>query len=305
MLEVLRKELVGQPILLSKMRDEKVEVVPEGSILVGAGDSYAAALCASYLSSMRCLALDPYELIAAPELARSKTVVFVSVSGRTRSNIAAARRIGHSATETVAVTANRQSPLAKGVNRTLLLPHDYRPRTPGMASFTLSLLACAKLSSSDLDANFADAFSAGKKTSKRLRLSKGGLTFFLGNQALYAVSIYAAAKLFEFFGARAIYQRLEEFSHMELFSLKRGDAINIYEGFDPLRVGSRLEKSLGEAGYTSSLAGSGGLNDLESVFSAVFATQLAVLRWVGEAKIKRPYVSGAEEKLRVSDSMIY
>lgn len=304
-MESLAREVRDQPILLSKMQGEKVDAVPKGSILVGAGDSYAAALCASYLSSMRSVAVDPYELIASPEVSRSRTVVFVSVSGRTRSNIAAAHRVARYATETIAVTANQDSPLAGAVDRTFIFPYNYRPRTPGMASFPLSLLACCRLSSPKLHVSFAKAYAGARKTSGRLKFSKRGTTFFLGNQALYAVSIYAAAKLYEFFGARALCQRLEEFSHMELFSLRRGDAVNIYEGFDPLRIGRGLANSLRKAGYDSALADNDEESKPESVFRAVFATQLAVLRWAGEMKITRPYISGAKEKLRISDSMIY
>lgn len=273
--------------------------------MVGAGDSYAAALCASYLSPMRSVVLDPYELIASPEMARSKTVVFLSISGRTKSNVVAARRVRSRATETIAVTANEYSPLAKAVGRTILLPYDYQPRVPGMASFTISLAACAKLTTSDFHANFAQAFSTARRISRGLRISQGGATFFLGNRALYAISIYAAAKLYEFFGAKALYQKLEEFSHMELFSLSPGDAVNIYEGFDPSRIGRKLARSLTGAGYDSCLAAAGRRNEFDCVFTAVFATQLAVLRWAEEMKIDRPYISDAEEKLAISDSMIY
>jgi len=305
MLISFEKEVRAQLALLAKMQRSKADTLPEGSILVGAGDSYAAALCASYLSSMRTLALDPYELMTSPEAARSKTVVFVSVSGRTRSNVVAARRVESRAAETIVVTAEESSPLAKAADRTILLPYEYRPKTPGMASFALSLMACARLSCPDFHLNFAHTFSTGRRISQRFRFSRGGVTFFLGNRALYAISIYAAAKLYEFFGARAAYQRLEEFSHMELFSLDPRDAVNIYEGFDPLRNGRRLAKSLREAGYDSFLASTGRLKEPERVFTAVFATQLAVLRRAGEMKTDRPYISDAKKKLAISDSMIY
>jgi hypothetical protein len=117
--------------------------------------------------------------------------------------------------------------------------------------------------------------------------------------------MYAAAKLYEFFGARAQYQRLEEFSHMELFSLKAGDAVNILGGSDPLRVGRRLSKSLRVAGYPSALASAERPTELESVFDAVFAAQFAMARWLGETGIKRPYIVDAGKKLAISDSMIY
>ena len=174
-----------------------------------------------------------------------------------------------------------------------------------MASFALSLEASYRLLSSGPRVNFSNAFSAGRRASRRLRLSRSGITFFLGNRALYAISIYATAKLYEFFGARALCQRLEEFCHMELFSLKTGDAVNIFEGFDPMKIGRTLAKSLADDGYDSSLAATGRLGKSESVFAALFATQLAVLRWARESNMVRPYLSRARRKLALSDSMIY
>lgn len=273
--------------------------------MVGAGDSYAAALCASYLSQSDCLVLDPYELITAPELARSRTVVIISVSGRTRSNVAAARSVRKTAETTVGVTSNEDSPLAKEVDQTILLPFEYRPRSPGMASFALSLAYCAKLLFVDLQLDFGRAHSVGKSLSRGLKFSTAGSTFFLGNRALFAVSMYAAAKLYEYFGASARYQRLEEFSHMDLFSLRAGDAINVFGGSDPLNIGGTLAKSLRAAGYESCFAATGGATEAESVFNAIFATQFAVLRWIRKAGIKRPYLLDARKKLAISDSMIY
>lgn len=119
------------------------------------------------------------------------------------------------------------------------------------------------------------------------------------------MSMYAAAKLYEFFGAASQYQRLEEFSHMELFSLKATDAINIFGGSDPLRIGARLARSLRAAGYDVCFAQGGKTTEAGSVFSAVFAAQFAVMRWIEERRTKRPYILDAGKKLALSDSMIY
>lgn len=305
MLASLEGELQAAPSLLSKTLRGKKDVLHRESILAGAGDSYAAALCSSYLFPKASTAADPYELVASPEVARSKTVVFLSVSGRTRSNIAAARRVDRIATETIAITADEKSPLAKIVDRTIPLPYDYRPRAPGIASFSLMLAASARLLSADLHVNFTRALLKGKRMSRKLGFAREGVTFFLGNRALYAISIYAAAKLYEVFGARATCQRLEEFSHLELFSLGRRDTVNIYEGFDPLSIGQALAKSLRQAGYDSRLASTVTSNDFERVFAAVFATQFAILRWAGGMRMTRPYLSDAQQKLGISDSMIY
>lgn len=301
----LDTELAEEPSLLSKFRSRALDAIPSSSILVGAGDSYCAALCASHLSQSESLVLDPYELIAAPKLARSKTVVFVSVSGRTKSNLAAARAVRRFAEERIGVTSVEGSPLAKEVDRVVLLPFDYQPRSPGLASFALSLACTSRLLSVDIGMNFERASLVGRKLSRRLALSRMGTTFFLGNRALYAVAMYAAAKLYEFFGAPAHYQRLEEFSHMELFSIRRGDAVNIYDGSDPLQIGRTLTSSLRIAGYDASFVSAGKASETVEVFAALFATQFAVLRWAKEKGIKKPRLLGAGKRLAISDSMIY
>ena len=227
------------------------------------------------------------------------------MSGRTRSNVAAARSVRKIARARIGVTSNEASPLAKEVDQAILLPFEYGPRSPGMASFALSLAYCAKLLSVDLRLDFGRVHSAGRRLSRGLKFSRAGSTFFLGNRALYAVSMYAAAKLYEYFGASAQYQRLEEFSHMELFSLRARDAVNIFGGSDPLKIGGTLARSLKAAGYESCLAAADRATAVENVFTAVFATQFAVARWIGETRTKRPYILDAGKKLSVSDSMIY
>lgn len=304
MFSQIESELRDEPSLLSKAERTPLKPLPSGSILVGAGDSYCAALCASYLSRSESIVLDPYEMITNPKLARSKAVIVISVSGRTKANVAAARSVKGIASQIVGVTANAASPLAKEVDKTILLPYEYQPRVPGMASFALSLAYSARLLSVKLSLGFDRVRSEGSRVSRQLKFSNSGSTFFLGNRALFAVSMYAAAKLYEFFGAKAQYQRLEEFSHMELFSLDANDAINIYDGFDPSRISGALYRSLKKAGYATGLAPVG-QNGVKSVFLAVFATQFAVLRWVKHSKIKRPYILDAGKKLVTSDSMIY
>ena len=304
MLSQIEAELKEEPLLISKASRADIEPLPPDTILVGAGDSYCAALCASYLSSSGCAVLDPYELIAEPGVAKSKTVVVISVSGRTRANIVAARAAKGIANEVIGVTANEEGPLSKEVDQTVRLPYEYRPRVPGMASFVVTLAYVARQLSVELGPNPHRTLAVGRRASRQLRFSKAGCTFFLGNRALFAVSIYAAAKLYEFFGAKSQYQRLEEFSHMELFSLKPRDAVNIYGGFDPSRIGGSLSISLSKSGFQSGVVSLRG-SDVDVVMGAIFATQFALLRRIRELKIERPYILDAGKKLAVSDSMIY
>ena len=294
-----------QPELLSALASTRIRRLPPGSLLVGAGDSYIAAQCAAFLSSLRCNALDPYVLISDPELSRGRTVAFISVSGRTRSNIAAAKIAGRVARRTLAVTADAGSPLARATGGTVLVPYRHKPRVPGTASFTLTLALVLKLESVDCACDFPRLFARAESSAADMRFSEAGLTLFLGNNAAYAVALYAAAKAFEFFGVHAQAELLEEFSHMELFSLRANDAVNIFQSADELRMGLRLANALKDRGYPAALLPSLGRNRVEEVFHSIFLTQLAVTRRMKERNLDLPHFLESDGALGISDSMIY
>jgi fructoselysine-6-P-deglycase FrlB-like protein len=306
--DILR-EIEEQPERLSTLAKEKgTGKLSAGSLLVGAGDSYIAAQCASLLSSYRCLALDPYVLISSPQLSAGRTVAFISVSGRTQSNTAAAKMVKGLASRTVAVTANPDSALAESTSETLVIPYPYKPRMPGTLSFTLSLVAALQLASVDCSCDFRALYEQAKSIPREFRFSNAGTTFFLGNHAAYDVALYAAAKMYEFFGGRAQAELLEEFSHLELFSLRKADAVNVFLHSDPSGIGPKLVSALRRKGYNAGLLGpsrSEGSSIIDAVFQDTFTVQLALVEKMKLGRSSVPYFMKSQEKLDVSDSMIY
>jgi hypothetical protein len=303
-LAFIQKEINEQPGALQALSSERTRRAGAGSVFVGAGDSYAASLIVSYMSSGRFLAYDPYVVLASPGLSKGRDVFFISVSGRTMSNVAAAKSLRGAARRT-GITSDASSPLAKEVDEVILLPYVSRPRTVGTLSFTLSLLATMKLAFGKLNCDFQGAFREGRRLSDELLISRRGTTYFLGNQGAYGVSVYAAAKVYEILGAKAHAELLEEFSHLELFSLKHADAVNILDSFDPAGVGARLHEALEERNYESSTVRPKSSDPFAQLFSMIFAIQLRIL---SVAKLKgssEPYFAGAQDKLDVSDRMIY
>lgn len=305
LLAEIQEEVNKQPELLSAFAQKKLPCVPRDSLLVGAGDSYVAGQCAALLSSFRCIAVDPYLLISAPKLSRGRTVVFISVSGRTRSNIVAAKKVSGIARSTLGVTANSDSPLAGATDKALVIPYQYKSRAPGTLSFTLSLVAALKLASVGCDCGFSHLFGQAESQASILKFSEGGCTFFLGNHAAYAAALYAAAKTYEFFGERAQAELLEEFSHMELFSLRKDDAVNIFSSADPSGVSGRLARALTARGYRAALVESRGADRVEETFHAIFVTQLAVVQRMRANGLVVPYFMKSRQKLGLSDAMIY
>jgi hypothetical protein len=184
------------------------------------------------------------------------------------------------------------------------LPTPYVPRTPGLLSYSLSLLAVLKIVGGDQKCDFRSVHRAARKD--QLIIGWGGdTTYFLGNSLAYPVAMYAATKTYEFLGTKAHPQLLEEFSHMELFSLGRRDVVNAFSAFDPFGAAGRLARALVREGYTMHVVPHHGASRTEQLFHAVFVSQLSVLRRAGEFGLSKPSFLGADGRLAVSDSMIY
>ncbi len=304
MIKALEDEVEGQGNILEEFSARRLAKARRGSIFVGAGDSYAAALAGFYGSGGSCIAVDPYHLASSPEIADGVDVFLISVSGRTASNVAAASRIRGVARRTVAITSDDKSKLAGLVDDVIRLPMSYEPRTPGLLSFSLSLLAVLKLIGVGQRCDFGGMFDSSVKDQGKITWGKG-TTYFLGNNLAYPVAVYGAAKTYEFLGLKAHPELLEEFSHLELFSLKASDTVNIFSSFDPQDESGRLAEALSRGGYEAQVIPTRGSSDIERVFNDVFVSQVSVLRRAREAGLSEPSFLSSAARLDASDSMIY
>ena len=303
-LQAIAHEIERQPEALERLANAELPKAPRGSIFVGAGDSYASALAGFYASDGRCLALDPYSLAIAPDTARGLDVFFISISGRTSSNVFAAKKVRRLARETTALTGVEESPLARNAGRVIRLPISYVPKLPGVMSFSLSALAAIMIAGGGGPCDFSWTLREAKKDAGIPMLGEG-TTYMLGNSLAYPPALYAAAKIYELLGARAHGELLEEFSHMELFSLRKRDAINLFSDFDPSGMARKLTLSLAGRGYNARLVPARGRSRLERFFHCVFLAQLWSLAEASKAGLEKPRFLMDEGKLHVSDSMIY
>lgn len=288
---------------LSKFAATSLPKAPEGSIFVGAGDSYAAALAGFFASDGRCLGMDPYALASNPNMASNRDIYFISASGRTSSNISAARKVKRYAARITSITAVRDSTLATLTDAKIVLPMNYAPKSPGMLSFCLSLLAVLKIVGQDSSGDFAASFRRAKRYSSFPFVN--GVNYYLGNSLAYPVSIYAAAKTYEMLGLRAQGEQLEEFSHMQLFSITRSDVVNAFSAFDPSAASKRLTAALKRQRYTTNLIPDFGSTLAERLFYSVFVVQLSVTRESRLRGLSEPKFLADKGRLAISDSMIY
>ena len=304
-LSTVEAEVSAQPAALEKHLREELAPAPPGSVFAGAGDGFAAAWIASCLSSRKHVAVDPYELVADPALAKGRSVYFVSTSGRTASNIAAAKRVRGIAKERTAVTANAAGGLVNATDSAIFIPYRSVPRLPGTLSFTLTLTTLLKLAVGSFECDFRGAYSKAERDSAKVHLADRGVTHFLGNGAAFPAGLYSALKVHEVLGKRAQCTLLEEFSHAPLFALEKRDAVIIFRAFDPLGLGPKLSASLRGRGFDAVTIPPFRASPYDGVFHLVFLSQVAVIKRARSEGLPRPYFTLASEKLAVSDLMIY
>jgi len=304
-LTVVSEQIARQPEILKSYMSVAQPEASHDSLFVGAGDSYASSSIVGYFSSMKHRALDPYELISDTSIAKGRTAYFVTVSGNTASTISAARAVVNVAKKRVAITANAKGKIACIVDEVNFIPCGYTSRLPGTLSFSLSLVVLLKSALGRFECDFLGVDSRARRDASRLLFSDRGVTHFLGNNAAFPIGQYSALKMYEFLGVSAQAERLEEFSHAPVFSLRKSDAVNIFCAFDPLDVGKRLATSLRKRGFNTTAIYPSGSNRYEQAFYLIFLAQLAVLQRTKSVGLSRPYFVGAKSKLAVSDSMIY
>ena len=158
-------------------------------------------------------------------LPRDRTYCFVSVTGKTRANIALAERASQAGAKTVAITFNENSRLAQ-VCDTIIHPNIERANTPtaGYGSFAANALTCLQVVGITVPKKFDVWYKNAVKLSQNLvesMILPDDTVFLLGNNTLYPLALYASLQMAEFFGTAAVAHKLEEFCHSPIFGLKK------------------------------------------------------------------------------------
>jgi len=297
-LEAYEKDILLQLGFLKSFKKQKALSInsQKKTIFCGSGDSLVSAMLAESFSDGAVKAMDPLDLYQNKNLVKSKHVYFISVSGNTITNIKTAKI----AKKAIAVTSKSQSRLASVSDRVILLSSPNNGVfTAGSISFLDSALTCISLVKNiQIPKNLL--FEKSLSFSKKAKISKR--LFVLGNQYTFPLAMYCAAKFYEILGYDVHYSRIEQFSHMELFSVKKGDTVIIFETKNPHVT--QLEKNLKKIG----------INVLrpdipsEKLSQVIYCTFLSQLLPLYEAKKKRKkechFVT--EKNIRnVSNQMIY
>ena len=240
-IQAYEKDIVLQMRFLKSFRTQKPlsHNQQKNSIFTGSGDSLVSAMLAESFSGGTVSCMDPLDLYKNKELAKSKHVYFVSISGNTLANILVAK----SAKKATAITSRPQSRLADASDETILLVAPNNDVfTAGSISFLESALTCISLVKKIKIPQASKLFTNARNRAKKAEVSKR--IFVLGDLITFPLAMYCAAKFYEVMGYDAHYSRVEQFSHMELFSIRKGDTVIIYEEKNQhnKQLGEKLEK---------------------------------------------------------------
>ncbi|MDH3192085.1 MAG: SIS domain-containing protein [Nitrosopumilus sp.] len=299
-LEAYEKDIQLQSSFLKQFQKQKPlsENQQKNLIFTGSGDSLASAMLAESFSDFKAKSFDPLDLLKNKHLSKNKTVYFISISGKTISNI----KVAKMAKKSIAITSNLNSNLAKTCTGTILLKSPNSDVfTAGSISFLESALTCISLvkniSIPDDSKIYKQAFADAKKSKLSKRI------FVLGNLTTYPLAMYCAAKFYEILGYSAYFERIEQFSHMELFSIKKGDTVIIFEEKNSHNI--QLVKNLKKIRLNIIHPNFKSKNKISDVLYYTYFSQLLPLF---EAKKKRQldcHFVLAKKLRSVSNNMIY
>ena len=299
-IEAFERDVILQTQFLHAFKPQSPISKPsqQNTIFCGSGDSLAAALLAEAFSNLRVRAADPLDLIKNKQITKLHTVFLISISGKTVSNI----KVAKLARKSIAITSNPKSKLAKACVKTIQLKFPNSDVfTGGSLSFLQSALTCISLVTNFTMPNNEQIFKKAIIEAKKVKFTKR--VFLLGNLHTYPLAMYGAAKFYELLGFDAHYERIEQFSHMGLFSIKKGDTVILLEEKNPHTV--QLVKNLKKLGLRVFQPIIGTSNKLSQFLFYTFFTQMVPLL---EAKRKKKidcHFVTSKNLRQVSDNMIY
>ena len=251
----------------------------DNCIFVGSGDSYVAGLVVEFITDHKCMCYSPSDLLNS-RFNDDKTYCFLSVTGRTRSNINVARRVTEAGINTIAVTMNPDSKLAHACKE--IVPLDLKRTTFPNSSFTVftaNVVTCLQIAGVVVPQKFDVWYKKGAQLSQKFLDSNTlldgideMLVFILGNNMLYPLALYTSLKMTEFFGTTAVAHKLEEFCHSPIFGIKKSHRLWVLgQQEEPVTL------KLDESGLKVSYIELYNQDNISQLFESIFFVQKLML----------------------------
>jgi fructoselysine-6-P-deglycase FrlB-like protein len=299
--EEIKFQISGLLRFVQESKIKKLSVSEqEKCVFTGTGDSFAAAMITEFASNtVRCI--DPIDICLNPLIAKNKLLYAVSISGNTKANIEAVKSAKKHAARTIAITANSESKLAKICNQVIELKFkSVGMLTAGGISFTTSMLACLSLVRNVKITDVERLFNAAESDAAKIKLD--GHVYVLGNWITYPLAIYGCAKMYEVLGMKAQHAMLEQFCHMQLFSVEEGDTILILSNEGKAK---ELSAKLANNGYSSRIFEPKSKTLEDNLLYYTFLLQLIVLNNAKRLQLKECYFITNNKLREISSSLIY
>ena len=299
-IEAYEKDIQLQENFLKKFKKQKPisENQQKKVIFTGSGDSLASAMLAESFSNFKIKSMDPLDLLKNKHIVKDKTIYFVSISGKTISNI----KVAKTAKKSVTITSNPNSKLAKVSTHTITLKSPNSDVfTAGSISFLDSALTCISLATNIKIPNPSKIYRKALTDAKNSKFSRR--IFILGNPYTYPLAMYCAAKFYELLGYDAHFERIEQFSHMELFSIKKRDTVIIFEEKNQHNL--QLTKNLKNIGLNVIHPNFVSKNKISQILYYIYFSQLLPLFEAKKRGQTDCHFVLAKKLRSVSDNMIY
>lgn len=299
-LEAFENDILLQIPYLQNMKLQKQlsSKKQQKTVFCGTGDSFAAALLVESFSNNGVKATDPLDIIKNPSIVKNKDGFLISISGNTISNI----KITKLFKKSTAITASPDGKLAKFCSKNIFLDYPHSGIfTSGSIGFLSSALTSISLVYKVNLKNIMTIFTQALFESKKIKLSEK--IFILGNLHTFPIAMYCAAKLYELLGSDAQYCKIEQFLHMELFSVKPKDTVLIFE--ENTSHNSKMVKSLKKLGLKVYQPTPGTNDRISQVIFFTFLSQLISLFQAKENNQKECFFVTAKKLRNASSRMIY
>ncbi len=310
-IEAMETEIGYQLTDLEKLELPRSQTSFDDCVITGSGDSYVASLVAKYVSGHHVVSCHPMDIVFNPAIVRNRKVYLVSISGRTRATICAAKVAKKNALRTIAVTKRPDSPLAKCSDDIISIQYNSTNiPTSGTIGFTASMLYCLSLVSKvDYMSNVKNIYEESIGPADLLsncKLESSTSHIFLGNGIFFPAALYGSLKMNEVFGVRSFAYSLDEFCHSPIFSIKNKDRI-IIVGSDThdLNVSKRITNQLSEINILTFYVDCRNRSMVESLLKSIFFLQQYVVKLAVKNRLKDCSFLKNQRLLSLSSQLIY
>ena len=298
-INAFEKDIELQVDFLKSFKKQKPisKSLQKNTLFTGSGDSLISSMLAESFSGGMIRAMDPLDLYKNKHLVKSKRVYFVSISGNTLTNI----KVAKLAKKSIAITSKSNSRLANASDDVILLDAPtHHVFTAGSITFLESALTCISLAKSLPIPKSDGIFRKAKSDAKKFRVSKK--IYVLGNLLTFPITMFCAAKFYEVMGYDVHYSRIEQFSHMELFSAQKGDTVIIFE--EKNAHNRQLAKNLAKVGINV-IHPNLPSGKIPQILYCTFFSQFLALNEARKKHKKDCHFVTAKNICNVSNQMIY